>query len=101
MVERPRVVDEDVDRAELFGDPPHRLVHLLALGHVAAARESAAPHLRDLLDRPLRVDHPLRAGRLRERTVLLGRLARIGLELDVGDRDVGPCPSQCQRVGPP
>ena len=68
VVERARVVDEDVDRAELVDDTGDGGVDLLAIGDVAPHRERAAPQRADLLDRLLGVDHPLRPrGRSRAR----------------------------------
>ena len=100
MVQRPGVVDEDVDRAELGDDTRHRGVDLLARGHVAAQGEGAPAEPADLLHGLLRIDEPLLLRRGRERAplrhVLVGRL-----ELDVRDRDVGPRARQRQRVGAP
>src|SRR5919201_167260 len=88
MVERGGVVDKDVDRAELLRHPPHRFVDLLAGGDVTAERKRPLPNGFDLRDGRLGVDEALRPCRLRQRPIGLGRLARVGLELDVGDRDV-------------
>jgi hypothetical protein len=45
------------------------------------------------------VHHPLRDGRLRKDAVLGGG-ARVGLDQDVRDRDVGAGPGERERVGP-
>ena len=73
-------------------------VYLLAVGDVASHGERAAAERADLLDRRLGVHHPLRDGRLREHAVLLGG-ARVRLEEDVCDRDVGSRAREHQRVG--
>jgi hypothetical protein len=98
VVQRARVVDEDVDRAELVDRPRDRGSDLLPVGHVAAHRERPPPEGADLLDRRLGVHHPLRHGCLRERPVAL-RGARVGLDQDVRDRDVRACPRERQRIG--
>ena len=72
----------------------------VAVGHVAANGEGAPAERPDLLHRLLRVHHPLRDGRLRERPVAL-RGARVRLDEDVRDRDVGARPGERQRVGAP
>ena len=100
VVQGARVVDEDVDRAELVGDLRDRCSDLVTIGDVAAHRERAAPKGLDLVDRRLGVHHPLRDGCLSERAVLVGR-ARVRLHEDVGDRDVRPGPGQRQRIGAP
>ena len=64
-------------------------------------RERAPAERADLLDGRLGVDHPLRARRLGEHAVALGVLARVRLELDVGDRDVRAGARERQRVGAP
>ena len=99
VVERAGVVDEDVHRAELVDDAPHGLFDLSPVGHVALDRGRAAPERRDLLRGRLRVDEPLRPRRLRERPVSLRLLARVGLDLDVRDDDVGAGARKRQRVG--
>jgi hypothetical protein len=57
-------------------------------------------HSLDLAGRRLRIDEPLRAGRLRERAVAGDVVAAIRLELDVRDRDVGAGACQRQGIGP-
>ena len=89
VVERAGVVHEDVDGAELVDHQRDRVVDLRAVGDVASHRERAPPERADLLDRRLGVHHPLCDGRLREHAVLTGR-ARVRLDEDVRDRDVGP-----------
>ena len=100
VVERARVVDEDVDRAEFGHHAIDRGRDLLAVGDVAAHGERAATERPDLLDRRLGVHHPLRDGRLREHAVLLRR-ARVRLDEDVRDRDVRSRAGERQRVRPP
>ena len=99
MIERSRVVDEDVDRAEL----PDRLadgrLNLLLVGHVALEGERPAPELPDLLRRRLGRHEPPGRGRLRERAVYL-RSRLVRLDQDVGDDDVRAGAGQRQRVGP-
>ena len=99
VVERARVVDEDVHRAEVVDDPRDRRVDVGAIGDVAAHGERAPAEATDLLDRPLGVHHPLRDRGLREHPVVLRR-ARVRLDEDVGDRHVGPGPGERQRIGP-
>ena len=72
----------------------------LSIGDVAAHGERTTTELADLLDRRLGVHHPLRDRSLRERAVVRGG-ARVGLDEDVGDRDVGPGAREGQRVRPP
>ena len=103
VVERARVVDEDVHRAELAHGALDRRVDLCAVGHVALERERAPAQLADLVDGRLRVDHSLRARRLGECPVALRVLPGVRLELDVGDHDVGARASRSSpaaRAGP-
>src|SRR5947208_282733 len=58
VVERARVVDEDVDAAELVDYAVDGRVDLRAVGDVALNRERAPPQRADLFDGRLRVDHP-------------------------------------------
>src|SRR6266550_5489524 len=99
MVERARVVDEDVDRAELVDDSPDCLLDLSTVGHVALDGRRAATEGGDLLRGGLGVDEPLRPRRLSERPVTLRLLARVGLDLDVRDDDVCTGAPKCQRIG--
>ena len=99
VVERAGVVDEDVDRAELVDDSRDGLLDLIAVGHVALDGGRAAAERGDLLRGGLGVHEPLGPRRLRERPVSLRVLARVGLDLDVGDDDVGAGARKCQRVG--
>ena len=80
---------------------PHGLVDLGAVGDVALDGGRAAAQLGDLLRGRLGVDEALRARRLGERAVALGVLARVRLDLDVGDDDVRAGARERQRVGPP
>jgi hypothetical protein len=75
VVERARVADEDVDRAELAADSPDGGLDLAPHAHVATKRQGAAP----------------------ERLDLRGRAVRGS---DVGDRDVRARRAQSQRVRP-
>src|SRR6266511_4788031 len=100
MVERARVVDEDVDRPELVDDALDRLEYLLPPGDVAAQRERAPAELFDLAGGRLRVHEPLRPRSLGERAVAVDVLSLRRLELDVGDRDVGARARKRQGVRP-
>ena len=99
VVERAGVVDEDVDGAELVDDPLHGLGNLGSFGHVALDGGRAASELGDLPGGRLRVDEALCARRLGHRAEPLGVLARVRLDLDVGDHDVGAGARERQRVG--
>src|SRR3954452_8211072 len=101
VVERAGVVHEDVDSAELLDAARDSRVDLRAVGDVALQRERAPAERADLVDGRLGVDHPLRARRPGEHAVALGLLARVRLELDVGDRDVGSGTGERLRVGAP
>jgi hypothetical protein len=101
VVERAGVVDEDVDRAELLDDARDGRIDLDPIGDVALQRERAPAEPADLLRRGLGVDEALRPRSLREHAVARGVLARIRLELDVGERDVRPGPRQSQRIRAP
>ena len=79
---------------------PDRLLDLRAVCDVALDRGGAAPQLGDLLRRRLRVDEALGARCLGERTVALRILARVGLDLDVRDHDIGAGTPERQGVGP-
>ena len=79
---------------------PHRVVDLRAVGHVAPHGHGSPAERADLVDRLLGVHHPLRDGRLREDAEALGS-ARVGLEQDVGDRDVRAGARERQRVDAP
>ena len=98
VVERARVVDEDVDGAEFLDRPRHCVRHLRAVRDVAAHRERATPERPDLLDRLLRVHHPLRARDGCERTPAVRLLGELRLDEDVGDRDVGTRTRERQRI---
>jgi hypothetical protein len=69
-----------------------------AVGDVAPDGNGAAAKLPDLLRGLLGVDEPLRLRGLGKRPVLLRAFA--GLELNVGENDVGARPGQGQRVSP-
>ena len=101
VVERPRVVDEDVDGAELVHGPGHRRGDLLAIRHVAPNRERATAEGANLLDRLLGVHHALCACGGGERAPAVRLLGELRLDQDVRDHDVRPRSSQRQRVGPP
>ena len=101
VVERAGVVHEDVDRAELVDDAAHGFLDLGAIGHVALDGGRATAERGDLLRGRFREDEPLGPRRLRERAVTLRLGARVGLDLDVGDDDVGAGARKRQRVGPP
>src|SRR5438093_10719501 len=98
MIKRARVVDQDVDRAELLDDALDRLADLGPAGDVALAGRSSPPHGGDLLGGRLRVDEALRPRRLRDRPVALRLLPRVRLDLDVGDHYVRPGAAERQGV---
>jgi hypothetical protein len=100
VVERRRVVDEDVDRAELLDDSSDGRVDLHTIRDVALDRRGAAPQTLDLLRRLLRVDEPLRARHLRQDPGLRD-LFGVGLDEDVRDRNVRPRTRERERVGSP
>ena len=100
VVERARVVDQDVDRAELLDDAIDGFLHLLAVRDVALDRRGAAAHLLDLLRGRLGVDDALSLRDLGEDAVGLGGFRRlVRLDLDVRDHDVRAGAGERQRVG--
>ena len=99
VVERARVVDEDVDRAELLDGLLDRLPRPAPASVTSHLRASAPPHAGDLLRRRLGVDEPLSARRLGERPVAVGVARVVRLDQDVGDDDVGAGARERQRVG--
>jgi hypothetical protein len=102
VIQRGSVIDQDVDRAELLDHARHGRVHLRAVGHVAAQGERAAAERTDLLGGRLGVHEPLRTRDRREHAVAVGLVrARLGLDEQVGDRNVRAGPSQRERVRPP
>src|SRR5262249_46658845 len=101
VVERPGVVDQDVDGAQLSDRPRDCRPHLLAIRYVTSHGERAAPKRADLVDRLLRVHHALCARHSGERTPTVGLLGELGLDEDVGNRDVGSGMRERQRVGAP
>ena len=99
MVERARVVDQDVDGAELLDDAIDGLLHLLAVRDVALDRRGAPAHLLDLLRGRLGVDDALSLRDLGEDAVGLGGLGRlVRLDLDVRDHDVRAGAGERERV---
>ena len=98
VVERARVVHEDVDGAELLDRPRDRRSDLLAVGDVAADGERSPPERADLLDGLLRVDEALRPRGGRERAPAVRLLRQLGLDEDVRDRDVRARPGERQRI---
>ena len=72
VVERARVVDQDVDRAELRDGALDSGGDLLAIGDVAPHGQGAAAELADLGGRLLGVDEALRPRDRRERAVAVG-----------------------------
>ena len=100
VVERARVVDEDVDGAELVDRAGDRRRDLVAVGDVALDRERAAAHRADLLGGGLRADEALRPRDGRERPVLVRLLRELRLDEQVGDDDVGAGACERQRVHP-
>ena len=99
VVERARVVDQDVDGAELLDHAVDGLLHLITVGDVALDRRGAAAELLDLLRGRLGVDDALRLRDLGEHAVGLGRLGRlVRLDLDVRDHDVGAGACERERV---
>jgi hypothetical protein len=99
VVERGRVVDEDVDGPELADGSLDGRVDLLPLRHVAAHGERVPPHRSDLLDRLFRSHETLCPGSGRESAEAVGVLGELGLDQDVGNRHVGARASERQRVG--
>jgi hypothetical protein len=99
VIERPRVVDEDVDGAELLHRSPDCLVDLRSVGDIAFHRRRAPSHVADLLRGRLRIDESLGARSLRHRAVAFRLLPGVGLDLDVGDHDVCAAAAERQRVG--
>ena len=97
VVERARVVDEDVDAAQLLDHTGDGGVDVFAIGDVAAHRERVPSQRADLVDRRLGMHHPLRHRRLGEWAVRLRR-ARVRLDEDVRDHDVSACAGERQRV---
>ena len=102
VVERARVVDQDVDGAELLDDTLHGRGDLLAVGDVALDRSRPAAQTLDLRRRRLGVDDALLLRGLGEHAVALHGLGRlVRLDLDVRDDDVGARPGERQRVRAP
>src|SRR4030095_15846562 len=91
-------VDENVDRAELVDRALHRLVHLRTIRDVALDGGRAAAQVAGFLRGLLGVDEALRTRRLGDRAVALGVLARVRLQLDVYDDDVGARSTHGQRI---
>src|SRR5437867_76437 len=101
VVERGRVVDQDVDLAELVLDLLEDLFDLVAVGDVHLDGEGLASHLPDLLGGCVGVNPALRHRDLGQHAALrLGRLLQVGVVLDedVRDDDVGAHARERQRV---
>src|SRR5881628_3325419 len=96
-----RVVDQDVDLAELVLDLLEDLFDLVAVGDVHLDGEGLASHLPDLLGGCVGVNPALRHRDLGQHAALrLGRLLQVGVVLDedVRDDDVGAHARERQRV---
>jgi hypothetical protein len=100
VVERPGVVHEDVDGAELLDGAGDCRINLHTLGHVAPDRERSAAHAANLLDRLLGVHETLLARDGCERAVAVGVLRQLRFDEQVGDDDVRAGSGERQRVGP-
>src|SRR5438477_440906 len=85
MVERARVVDEDVERPELVDGTTDRRVDLGSVGDVAADGERLPPHRLDVSHRLLGVDEPLLPRDRRKRAVTIRLLRQLRLHQQVGD----------------
>ena len=104
MVERPGVVDEDVEAAELLHDLVDHGLDLFTVGDVHLQGHGSATHLANLARGLLGVDSLLRGHHLRQRAFRrLCHLFELGIALDqdVGDHHVGAGLRQRQAVGAP
>ena len=101
MVERRRVVDQDVEAPELLPDLLEDFTNLLAIGDVHLDGEGLASHLAYFFRCRIRMDPALRHGHLRENALrCLSRFLEVGvvLDQDVGDDDVRAGLSESQRI---
>ena len=102
VVQRARVVHQDVDGAELLDRSRHDGIDLVAVGHVALDRGRAAPQSLNLRRGRLRENESLRSRHRRENAVGV-RLVRFRSRLheQIGDHNVRAGPGEGERVGPP
>ena len=100
VVERARVVHEDVDRAN--SSTVRATAASTSVRSVTSQRTASAllPHALDVPHRLLGVDEALLARNRRERPVLVGLLGELRLHEQVGDDDVGARARERQCVGP-
>ena len=102
MVERPGVIDEDVEAAELLDDLVDHGLDLFTVRDVHLQRHGAAAHLAYVARGLLGEDRLLRRHQLRKRALrgLRGlRQFRIALNQDVRDHHVSAGAGQRQAVG--